>query len=30
MRVVLDAEAVNALLDPRHPAERTVLAASGR
>jgi len=27
MRVVLDAEAVNALLDPRHPAERTVRRA---
>jgi predicted nucleic acid-binding protein len=27
MPVVLDAEAVNALLDPRHPAERTVRRA---
>jgi predicted nucleic acid-binding protein len=27
VRVVLDAEAVNALLDPRHPAERTVRRA---
>jgi hypothetical protein len=27
MRLVLDAEAVNALLDPRHPAERKVRRA---
>jgi predicted nucleic acid-binding protein len=27
MRLVLDAEAVNALLDPRHPAERKVRLA---
>jgi hypothetical protein len=27
MRLVLDAEAVNALLDPRHPAERNVRRA---
>ncbi len=27
MRLVLDAEAVSALLDPRHPAERTVRRA---
>jgi hypothetical protein len=27
MRLVLDAEAVNALLDPRHPHERTVRRA---
>jgi hypothetical protein len=27
MRLVLDAEAVSALLDPRHPAERKVLRA---
>jgi hypothetical protein len=27
MRLVLDAEAVNALLDPRHPAERKVRQA---
>ena len=27
MRLVLDAEAVNALLDPRHPAERRVRLA---
>ena len=27
MRLVLDADAVNALLDPRHPAERTVRRA---
>ena len=29
MRLVLDAEAVNALLDPRHPAERKVRRAMG-
>jgi hypothetical protein len=27
MRLVLDAETVNALLDPRHPAERKVRRA---